>query len=159
MVHEPREASWSAPALWRFGRERNDSEARRAGIFVESQPEKSKAPSGATSAATRTDDAAPPGLMSLAHRMGEGGRRPGEGFSLVCDSTNMPRLTALGKWFDNSPAFQGWVSRQSNTKVPPRDGRAVLSSRTGLGKNCGQQIPAMNGWAIFNGGTVGRSVL
>ena len=32
------------------------------------------------SAATN-DDAAPTGLMSLAHRMGEGGRRPGEGFS------------------------------------------------------------------------------
>jgi hypothetical protein len=31
--------------------------------------------------AGRKDDAAPPGLMPLAHRMGEGGRRPGEGFS------------------------------------------------------------------------------
>jgi hypothetical protein len=46
--------------------------------------------------AVRKDYAAPTGLMSLAHRMGEGGRRPGEGFSFGFGSTNMPRLTALG---------------------------------------------------------------
>jgi len=40
---------------------------------------------------------------------------------------------------DNSPAIHGWGKRQSNVKVPPRDGRKILSSLAGLGTIAGDE--------------------
>jgi len=52
--------------------------------------------------AVRKDYAAPTGLMSLAHRMGEGGRRPGEGFVLRFYKDAAP--TALRQVADDEAA-------------------------------------------------------
>jgi len=89
--------------------------------------------------------AAPNGAVSLAHRMGEGGRRPGEGFNLWFYKYAAPE--GAGELHDNSPAIHGWVKRPANEKsrTGRQNGSFVPDGTLG---NCGQRVPAINGWAI-----------
>ena len=64
---------------------------------------------------------------------------------------------------DNSPAIYGWVMRPSNIKVPrgtaENGGRAQAPFvPDGTLEICEPRVPAMNGWAIFEGARIGRAL-
>jgi len=76
---------------WNWGGRVREWQVRRTGIFVAS-PFKNGQSSGRSDIVGNADGIChPDGAVSLAHRMGEGGRRPGEGCQFWA-STNMPRL-------------------------------------------------------------------
>jgi len=78
----------------------------------------------------------------------------------------MPHLTVLGQIAErrdeNSPAIYGWEMRPSNVKVPRGTAENVVAVHNGgrvqapfvpdgTLENGEPRVPAMNGWAIFEG--------
>jgi len=121
-----REASRSAPVLWRFPARRRSKPNKVFGnIFRRGRR-------------TCSGGLCPPGRAqrektALTERRYKLEIIFSRGWTRMKPGWKQPRQRAAGG-FENSPAFQGWDAGHTAAKSPARDERMILPSRMGLGR-------------------------